>query len=482
MKREGAGVNSAPTIVLVGGRLTLDDGSQVDSRQPMNDAATARAVRRALVSSPDWWTAVVSIVIPTLDDADGGFAFTDQKTIERASPDGTMRRSMFPHYPRATGGDDYIYNWRSLGETATYDRTTKPTRLERVKRRHAEMLEQRRQRDARIRIDTDGHFVHNLRSSSRAGDTALGHGTQLIIVPDTAEMRERVQALLDGTRVPEGELAVQKGWKDPYRNLRLGVTRASCRVTGLVRAGKWEDSSDLEAARLLLQERFDLKVGLWDLALNPVLRSTVLEPSPVSKAPNELAQAPARAKKRVELQAGGVERALYDGLAAAGWKLTNLDLGALLATGLHHPIVEGASKHPYLLVLVKRQSVRVLAWHWDYKKFDINAFVDSRRESFDRIALLPARKQFSGKVVRTPARYRKEGEIVYQRGRLMGDPKWVLLWSASKGWGDIDTDWSNISKQIFERTPLWVTLLADAVAQCLGIERRTLSLVDRSSE
>lgn len=56
-------------------------------------------------------------------------------------------------------------------------------------------------------------------------------------------------------------------------------------VTGVVENGAWGDAAGFESARSLLETRYDLKLGLWDLVRNPVLRATVLESTPVLKPP-----------------------------------------------------------------------------------------------------------------------------------------------------------------------------------------------------
>jgi hypothetical protein len=61
-------LQTLPTIVLIGGQLTLTDGSEVDSRQSATDEKTAEALQAALTGCAAWWSTVSSIVVPTLDD------------------------------------------------------------------------------------------------------------------------------------------------------------------------------------------------------------------------------------------------------------------------------------------------------------------------------------------------------------------------------------------------------------------------------
>ena len=61
--------------------------------------------------------------------------------------------------------------------------------------------------------------------------------------------------------------------------------QADFTVTGLVQNGEWQDPSDLEAARSLLQASDDLKIGIWDLVGNATLRRTLLEAVPSAPPP-----------------------------------------------------------------------------------------------------------------------------------------------------------------------------------------------------
>ncbi len=425
----------------------------------MSDLPTARAVHAALVSSHEWWAAVVSVVIPTLDDAEGGYALADQKTLARVTPDGRISRVRFPRYPRGPGREDYIYNASSLSESAGNGRRRRREGRSRV-------AEPRTSRSPRIRIDSNGGCLRAFRV-----DPGSCEGARMFVVPDTLMVRRLVDDLLQG--LPADEADAERPWEDPYRHLRLHLKRADCSVTGLVVDARWTDASGVEAARRLLLERFDLKVGLWDLALNPALRDTVLEPAPSPPVTDRQAAAPSLARRRAEQEAGGVERALYAGLAPAGWKLTRFGLQHSIARTKSHPQSD-QPKHPYLRVLVDAHAVRVLVWHWSYNLFDINAFVDARRVEFDAIAVVPPRKPYSASNAAVLAKYRKAGEVVYEAGRPINDTRWVLLWSVNKGWADVDADWASIAREIAQRTGPWVRVLAAAVAECLGVEQRRL--------
>ena len=464
-------VSTLPTIVLVGGCLVLEDGTRVDSLQGTTDAHAARAVHKALIGAAEWWEAVVSVVIPTLDDERGGFALADMATIARTTLDGRTRRVKFPRHPRPLGGEDYIHNLRTLDEAR---------KMVSAARKKAKLTGSANELPdhswpPRVRIHTTLDLAWGVRVSAEA---------QLIVLPDTLEVRRRVDLLLDpntgGGDSTGGDQVEATPWNDPGRRLRLSIKSAACRVSGLVLAGQWCDPSGLEAARRLLLERFDLKVGLWDLALNPILRSTVLEPASSPRIPEAPAEVPAVARRRAAQETGGVAAALVPGLSTMGWVQNGASLQHSIIRPPEHR--RGDPEHPYLRMLVDPHRIRVLAWNWHYNRFDINAFADARRDDFDAIATLPARRRVSPSSARTLAKFRKPGDVVYGADRLMDDTRWVLLWVADKGWADLETDWSSIAAAIAERTPRWVTLLADAVALALGVGRTTLQLVVRGNE
>jgi hypothetical protein len=98
-------IQKLPTIVLIGGQLTLTDGSQVETRQHAPDERTAQALQAALTGSVEWWSTVSSIVVPTLDDAEGGFAvIVGRRSVTRPTFDGETRRSVLRKLLRGTVG------------------------------------------------------------------------------------------------------------------------------------------------------------------------------------------------------------------------------------------------------------------------------------------------------------------------------------------------------------------------------------------
>jgi hypothetical protein len=486
-------------LVLVSGRMALADGSEVDSRQPTCDQATARAVQSALTATPEWWAAVSSVVLPTLEDARGGFALLiGSRSIARATGDGEIRRSSLKRALRGGIGTvsvqrsgineelpaDYerlatLRNWQGDHMGAVGVRTDGGSSrwrffsgTEFYLRVVAGIL------GARVVVDTTGAFVTNAYGpldlgslSAEFAERATAVGPEVVVLPDTAEMRARLDAVRGGRAIDPADGDVSAGTaafdrtapRDPAEFLQLAVLRASCNVGGLLRAGEWEDGGDLEAARNLLLERFDLKLGLWDLALNPVLRSTVLDSGPAPPAPKEVAQPPAvarthaaraaaKATSRRDAARRGAHQmvvALHKELRSVGWRLDDREV-------LSRPLTEPLSNWPdspkgplvALRIEVTKSAVRVLVWHWLYNDLDINAFIESRRAAFEAVAgHLPA----------------------------VRDTASVTLWSAEVGWGDADADWRDTGTAIAGCTKRWEALLADFVTSCRDTRRARLA-------
>jgi hypothetical protein len=457
-----------PTIVLIGGRLTLSDGSEVDSRQPATDDTTADALQDALTGCAEWWSTVSSIVAPTLEDPEGGFAviFSPRRSILHVMSDGEIRRSVIRKFLRGTVGSVSVMrsakaeslptDYRSLARL----RSPKGADMGSVGVRFDNPMPRWcfvdgtdyyfgivANRMSRILVDATGtflNFTNHWYSTLPNEYSDTSQRLQIVVMPDTVDVRDRIADHLAGRprKIPEPpELPpapdVPGAPRDPADFLSIPVLRAACSVSGLLRAGQWEDAAGLEAARMLLLKRYDLKLGLWDLALNPVLRSTVLESRPVQPVPDEPVQAPASEWKRAErkaekatarreakqLKIRQANAALKQELEPVGWRL-DCDLfpranvekyGPWLYLPLTEPIPVWKGEVQPLVALridVYASSIRLVVWHFlpsPYNELDISAFIERRREDFESVAPLPP----------------------FPKARNE-----VPLWTASIGWND----------------------------------------------
>jgi hypothetical protein len=477
-----ASTQALPTIVLIDGQLTLTDGSVVDSRQPAADEKTAQALQAALTGCAEWWSTVSSIVVPTLDDSEGGFALIlGRRSALRTALDGETYRSGLGKLLRGGVGSvsvmrsgpdqslptDYQTLARFPGRSEGSDMGSVGVRFDdpmprwcfvdgneyylRLVANHI---------GARVLVDTTGELPACAESTFHTPSRSVEYcvppaSPQMVVVPDTARMRDRIDELLARRprKILEPAPYVPGAPRDPADFLRFPVARAECSVTGLLRAGQWGDAAGLEAARMLVLRRFDLKLGLWDLALNPVLRTTVLDSLPIEPVPEEAVQTPAFVWKQAERKAETAtakreaeKRAVRDftdtlqrQLASVGWIIN--DRGILCL-----PLTEPLSKWPggeagplvSLTMEVNKNSIRVTVFHQLYNDLDISDFIERRREAFETLVPLPLAKSGAS----------------------------VLFWSANIGWDDVDADWSSTVKAIADHTRQWVGLLADFVASC----------------
>jgi len=482
------------TFVLVGGTMTLIDGSEVDSRQPTTEPAVARALNRALVATPEWWVAVSSVVLPTLDDGHGGYALLNSaRTVARVAADGEARRSSIKSVLRGGVGKvsvrrsgpgvnlpagyreiAILRNWQGAHMGAVGFRVAdEKARWQLLDGTDFYLGLVASRMDARVLIDTTGELVSALFCLSDLGSLSdelsecepVTH-LQVVLLPDTVETRTRVEATLtDSPCAPPADVTTDfapAAPRDPDDYLKLGVLRTECFISGLWRDGRWEDPAGLEAARVLVRRRFDLRLGLWDLALNPILRTTLLDPVPVSHPPHDSFCAPAQARKRAVHDADkatirkresrraieGVVSSLRVDLASEGWTVDGGQLNRPLTKPLSN--WPDAPKHPLVVLRfeVNKAEARVVVWQWFCNDLDVTAFVNERRAAFEAVTPLPT---------------------------AVGDASSAQLWSAATGWGDPMVNWSIISKELARCTGQWVALLADFVSSCRDVRHARFS-------
>jgi hypothetical protein len=313
---------NVPTFILVGGTFTADTGEDLDSRQPWVEDSRSWMARDTLVESEIWWRAVTSLVFPLLDaEGEDSFALISGiRMVVQVRPDGSIQQrrltSVLP------GGFRTATN--SIG------RWQYP-QLPAVKPRRISDSADQGDLTARIIVAADG-FSH--RSSYPEFERQwLEQGNVTIVVPHT----HATSVYLDGYVAwvaddrPEnapGPL-FSRDIYDPTRLSKVVPVAANFRATGVLQEGNWVDPAPLEAARFLLETRFDLKLGIWDLATNDILRSTLLKETPIEVPPTAAAARTAGAIERQQaLRADRLGNrsaflaetvALVGSLAASGW-------------------------------------------------------------------------------------------------------------------------------------------------------------------
>lgn len=88
-------MRSSPVVILVGGKMTVDDGSEIDSRQLIDGDPMSIIVHKSLTTSWLWWNTVISAVNPILDSelVDDPFALlVGNRSVVELLADGTLRR------------------------------------------------------------------------------------------------------------------------------------------------------------------------------------------------------------------------------------------------------------------------------------------------------------------------------------------------------------------------------------------------------
>jgi hypothetical protein len=311
-----------PTFILVGGTFTADTGEHLDSRQPWADDPRSWMARDALVGSEIWWGATTSLVLPLLD-AEGEDSFALIRGVHMVvtvKPDGSILRrrltSVLPGGFRTATKSVGRWQYPDVSVGGPSDSTGQGHLT------------------TRLIVAADG-FSH--RSSYPEFEREwFEQGNVTIVVPHThatsVYLDGYVEWVADGRpeNVPGPLFA--RGVYDATALPEVVPVEGDFRVTGVVQRGTWVDPAPLEAARLLLQARFDLKLGIWDLVTNDVLRSALLKETPIVAPPRTPAAKTAGAierqqvlrARRTEFQKGRAvilaeAAALVRALDASGW-------------------------------------------------------------------------------------------------------------------------------------------------------------------
>lgn len=468
--------------------MTVDDGTTLDSRQPIDGDPSSQVTRSSLATSLLWWITVASVVSPILDSAGGdSFALViGNRSVVELRQDGTLRRkSLRSFLPggntnteiiRVTGetlpeGFDPVPDspyaavnsalgvgrgqagrrWRFLNGNEFYLRYAGPVIAPAVIVDAGKSL-------------MDGTEITGLHLEALQRSRLFGSSIVLVL-PHT----HRAEALIGAHHrrladrwygpsgiEPSGEWD-SKAPPDPVRYTCPVPIRADFAVSGLSQGGSWQDPADLEAARWLLQARYDLKIGIWDLVRNPVLRRTLLQSIPVPEAPTGAATVPAAAARRANRHVAEI----VDREAAARQALTEISthLGALYEQGwqdqrpgdLRLPLTqefsrwEDAEPEPlvWLRLTIARQCTEVtgFALLYNHPDVDIDDYVRARRDLLCRIAA--------------------PGEFAPNRA-------WPVLWRDAEGWAG-DVDWQARADQIVSRTDQWIRVFDGLCAISLEI-------------
>lgn len=490
---------SGPSIVLVGGQMTVDDGSSFDSRQVVAGDEQAELTLRTLASSLLWWKATISVVKPVLESA-GTEAYAlvlGTRTVMEVRADGsthrTRLRSLLPggtsdaeiirsgiKQPLPEGYEEAVVlqgegdQYADLG-TVGFRRGTSGTRwwflngsdwyLSHVgpiikpavivttmpwgsvsdlfSARQYETFES-------IRLFSDDLVLVAPHTSS--SDTYLRGYSAWNAAGRPPDPEPAWSALPE---MPEQALWDPDARPDPIHYATPIPISADFRVTGLYESGDWRDPANLEAARLLLEARYDLKIGIWDLASNPTLRQTLLDVNPVLSPPPVTAAVPVAAAKRAEarvdakMAAKAAEKMAWAAIAPHLGALTDAGWVENIQRGLYSYQLVLADAAPYdpeqeryrlvhlSFAVVKRQASVSIGIAM-YNQVDLPAYTDRHRVVLEAIAA-PDLCTLGG--------------------------TWPMLWTGKGGWDD-EVDWSERAQRLATMTPKWRDVFAELCDEC----------------
>jgi hypothetical protein len=116
MLSAGTPRTDGPTVILIGGQMTVDDGTVLDSRQPVDGDPSSQMTRSSLATSLLWWITVASVVGPILDGAgEGSFTLViGNRSVVELRQDGTLKRSSLRSF--LPGGNTNTEIIRTTGE------------------------------------------------------------------------------------------------------------------------------------------------------------------------------------------------------------------------------------------------------------------------------------------------------------------------------------------------------------------------------
>jgi len=440
--------------------MSLDGGELLDSRQPLDSDEGSLVAHRTLAGSVLWWRVALSVAAPTLDDmGEGahGVIIGGQSLKELRSDGAVVRRALRGLLRgRAVSVDtvpgarhqEVPEGYTNLGSIAY--RVTDPAATWQII--GFDMVGIATDGQAAVIIDTGTWPYAGHRPDHAEFERARLGGVGLLILPHTPRTEQYVRSYSSWLCAGDGPLqgreiegARERPDRPEFRLHRVQPVPLSAEfaVTGWVEGGEWRDPSDLEAARTLLAARYDLKLGLWDLARNSTLRDALLHPSPVEPVAPGVAPLPATAVSRAKVLAGELrshqterresKETIGAKLANFGWVTRGHETGAEITL----PLREWVGKfEPFTLLyltlsITERRCAVSVADGMDGQMTATGRYVTKHWRSLAEIAA--------------------PDTCLAREGRT--------LWRCAGGWADA-LDWEERVAAIGTRTKAWFHLFA----------------------
>jgi hypothetical protein len=456
--------------------------------------------RKAMGSSEQWWVTVSSVVDSILESS-GPNAFAlilGPRSLVEIRPDGSLKRRRLSKFLRdGVGNISVAYRHASEPLPEGYRETKTVENHNGLWARFGVRLESDLRRwmfsdldfgfDALVDefrpaviVDTTNRFSRQVWSVGLHAieKEFLLKGTTLVL-PHTAGSERFLNDYEKWTAEDRQDFEqdsqtspVEGDWNDrPTMHYAETVAvDGSFTVTGLVRRGKRKDASHLEAARSLLQARFDLKIGIWDLEENPILRASLLKPEVVPAIPTTSLAVPstilARANDRkAEREAARKQAALEK---SRGLQLVNESMTVLSAIGW--PLVDekGCATFPLS---------KPVSYYGQRKAIsNLHLFVDKRRTT------VTLSRYFDDELRTIEYLENAKNELAamaYQEHSGFPDSdeiEWFstgsqILWIRQIGWAD-STNWESLANMLLANTPAWKDLTKPLVAEVTKLWRK----------
>lgn len=475
------------TILLVGGSMCLEDGSTVDSRQSVQLDSSGEAMRKAVAGSLHWWMTVSSIVTRALaNKGDGSFALiiggrsvlgleaddtTKRTNLRKLLPGGVgtvsvIRSSMNDPVPEGYMEAEKLLTGGQVLGTVGFKLVTAGKQWYFLDGNEYYLRQAGASIAPAVVVDTSAHYpqLEDLEAGRLFSD--------LLVLPHTSQNKlylDRYAQWRSGKRVTAPPSTDRAGTWDPNRPpdpieyTVPVVVSAEFGITGYFRDGQWQDPAGPEAARSLLESRFNLKIGFWDLVNNGVLRRSLLKEMPQGPLASGDVTIPQSARDRAAKTVAGVleERRLE----AKGFEEA---VGRLLRAlnGDWKPFRPGEIR----LELTER----VCRWPGDepWPLVSINVAVLKRRTQASLSITLYNQVNLKS--------YLREHASAFQQIAESGGSESIdvetgqpNLWRVGGGWAD-EVSWEDRAKALAEMSTRWISELEALCNACrIALTQRT---------
>lgn len=322
------------TVVLIGGTATLIDGGEIDTRSAHEDDPLSSVAHAVAANSTDWWETATSLVGPMVDATDHlkQASVFGKRTVARVEATGETKRQRLSTFLEG-------------GVAAVKDETVTKRFDDADWLLNSYELHAKRQLNEDLRcnlfVSTDEEMFtvrYEKQPLFERFETFVDPGS-VLIVPHTRLVERFLQAYSEHVNLSRAP--AMGHFLEPENERSLAehhppiATNATFQVTGLFAANNWQSPTALEAARRLMQTRFDLQLGLWDVVNDEPLREALLDEKPLAAVGQETVPLPGSylsyAKSKIaereqhERDAEEEQNALLEQastmLSAKGWRL-----------------------------------------------------------------------------------------------------------------------------------------------------------------